>query len=236
MPKDRFFVDAPFSSNETVELTEQEAHHLTHVMRISSGEIVELVNGRHQLAQAKVLEITKHSVSLLILHFEERPPPPFSITVCQAIPRFNRLDTILEKGTELGMTELILFPGELSEKKQFSPNQWARLKNVAQAAMKQCGRLDLPNIKLSPPLHKWTQSDIVYPAYFGDIRTQAPKWDLVWQPAKAISFFIGPEAGFSEKEHAHLSSLGVIGVKLHDNILRTDTAPIVALSLACHLL
>jgi 16S rRNA (uracil1498-N3)-methyltransferase len=236
MPTRRFFVDhTHFSLNKEVNITDQEAHHLSHVMRIQRGEEVELINGQHQLAKGKVLLINKHSVRLQIQDLEEKPPPRFRVILCQAICRLSRLDTILEKGTELGMTELCFFPGELSEKKSFTPIQWERMRAKTISAVKQCGRFDLPLITFKPPLQKWTASDLLYPAYFGDLDSKASLLAKVWEKTEKLCFFIGPESGFTELEERALRALHVIGVKLHSNILRTDTAPLVALSLAHHL-
>ncbi len=88
-------------------------------MRIQEGEIIELVNGRNELAQAKLIEIEKKRARAEIVSVVKTEPSR-PIILCQALPRPNRLDTIIEKGTELGMTELRLFPGERSEKKNLS--------------------------------------------------------------------------------------------------------------------
>ncbi len=220
MPHDRFFVDTPFEEHAEIDL-QHEARHLK-VMRVREGETLELVNGRNQLAQAALSGLKGK-----ILTVEERPAPK-PLILCQAIPRLNRLDTIVEKGTELGMTELWLFPGKLSEKKELSANQLKRLEQITIAALKQCGRLDLPKIKLKEPLLKW--DSIPCAAYFGTL-SKAPAFTSILDKSKEICFFIGPEAGLTADEEAHLMQLGAQGVNLHPNILRTDTASLVALAL-----
>jgi 16S rRNA (uracil1498-N3)-methyltransferase len=219
MPHDRFFVDSPFHAQQCLELRE-EAKHLK-VMRIRPGEVIELVNGRNQLARARL--VNPQLVEILSI---EGRPSPFPVILCQAIPRLNRFDTIVEKGTELGMTELWLFPGALSEKKNVPLE---RAKKIAISAMKQCGRLDLPGIKLKPPIFQWDA--LPYPAYFGDISETAPPFLSVLQKDEGICFIVGPEAGFTPEEENHLKNIGAQGVKLHPWILRTDTAPLAALSL-----
>jgi 16S rRNA (uracil1498-N3)-methyltransferase len=228
MPHNRFFVDAPLKASEEIFLMGEEAHHLQRVMRKQEGESVELVNGRNQLASAKITTCEKKRVRLQILHVDERSSSTiFPLILCQAIPRLNRLDTLVEKGTELGMTELWLFPGQLSEKKEVPLH---RLKAISIAAMKQCGRLDLPRIVLKPPLDAWGEQK--YPAYFGDISEKAPPFLSIYQKKEGILFFIGPESGFTQDEERHLRHVILAqGVSLHPYILRTDTAPLVALSL-----
>jgi 16S rRNA (uracil1498-N3)-methyltransferase len=155
------------------------------------------------------------------------------LILCQGIPRFNRLETILEKGTELGVTEFWLFSGVLSEKEEFSPNQHKRMEQILISAIKQCGRLDLPSIVLKPPLLDWPP--LSGTLFFGDTAPDAP-WIWKLPPPLAgkdpVYLFIGPESGFHPRESAHLQEkLGATGVKLHDNILRTETASLTGLSL-----
>jgi len=214
---------------EEVLLVGDESHHLARVMRKSHGDMVELVNGRNQLAHAEILAHEKKGVRLKVVQVEKKQFTGHPTILCQALPRLNRLETIVEKGTELGMTALWLFPGALSEKKELSSTQMQRLKTIAISAMKQCGRLDLPEIIFKPALSHWISLE--YPAYFGDVDPQAPPFLELLQRHEGVLFFIGPESGLTEEEETRLRSLGAQGVHLHSHILRTDTASLVALSL-----
>lgn len=231
MPQRRFFINTPFIQNGEVELSEEEGHHLAKVMRIQKGELVELVNGRSELATASVQTIEKRAVRLQIVSIEKAPPPSFSIILCQALPRVNRLDMILEKGVELGMTEIRLFPGALSEKKEVSPTLLQRMNTIVINAMKQCGRLDLPSVRLMPPLLKWSRQDLSFPAFYGDLDPAAPLFRPAMQEKGGLLFFVGPESGFSAEEKKFFLEKGVQAVRLHPNILRTDTASLMALSI-----
>ncbi|ADI38148.1 putative RNA methyltransferase [Waddlia chondrophila 2032/99] len=235
MPVDRFYLDSPLELDSRIAIGGQELHHLAHVSRARAGEEVELINGKGTLAVAEVLEIKKNEASLLIHSTISEKPSAFPIIIAQAIPRPNRLDTIVEKCTELGMDELRLFPGKLSEKKDLKESQLARLTKIAISAAKQSGRLFIPSITFYPPISKWPPSDI--PLYFGDLSDNAPLFFKRWNtspPKQGIAFVIGPESGLHEEEVLQLEKLHAIGVKLHQNILRTDTAPLTALSLIAH--
>src|SRR5262245_8638445 len=135
MPHSRFFLNTLFEKEREVSLSGEEAHHLWHVMRKREGEIVELVNGSYQLAKAKILFYEKKGIRLQLLDVLEKSPLPTSLVLCQAIPRMERLERIVEKGTELGMSELWLFGGQLSEKKEVNTAQLKRLEAIAIAAM-----------------------------------------------------------------------------------------------------
>lgn len=237
MPAERYFLDLSFKLHDQQELKGPEFHHLAHVMRTRKGEIVELVNGRGALARAVVQEISKDKARLKIEEVEQEKEHPCRLILAQALPKSNRLDFILEKGTELGVDAFWLFPGHLSSKKDFFPHQIERARLLTIAAMKQCGRLTLPQLILQPELEKW-HSFTGMTVFFGDLKPTAPLFETVRErlnsSAYPIVFITGPEAGFSDKEELILRDRGAMGVKLHPNILRTDTASLMALSLISH--
>lgn len=237
MPIDRFYLDDPLEDKSQVILGDQELHHLAHVTRAKKGDSIELINGRGVLAEAEIIDLKKREAVLSILSREYIPPSNFQVIIAQAIPRANRLDTIVEKGTELGMDALWLFPGMLSEKKDLKDAQLNRVEKILIAATKQSGRLYLPEVKMIPPISEWKQDKL--PLFFGDLAEEAPPFLKYWQkspPQDGLIFCIGPESGLHDKEMESLRALQGIGVKLHQNILRTDTAPLSALSLIAHAL
>jgi len=234
MPINRYYIDAPLSEGTILFLEDPERHHLVTVCRQKLGEKVEVTNGKQLWAEATILLIEKKRVQLRIDRVE-KVPPAFPIILCQAIPRLNRLEMILEKGSELGMSEIWLFPGEKSEKTTFTAAQEARMHPILLSAMKQCGRSDLPKIEHKPPLSQWRKESLPYPAFFGDLSPKAPLLIDRWGQASGCCFFVGPESGFSEKETLALQQLGAQGVKLHSYTLRTDTASLAALALIHHL-
>lgn len=235
MPAERYYFNQQFTANNILNLADQEYHHLVHVMRARPNDEIELVNGQGQLAQATIQTITKKNVQLSIESTQTSPPTTSHLILAQAIPRMNRLEFILEKGTELGMTDIWLFPTTHSDRKTFNEQQIERLQAITIAAMKQCGRLFLPKITMMPKLSAW--EPLPSPAFFGDTSPSAPTLSSAWQNAsssKSAFICIGPESGFTQEETALLLQLGAQGVKLHSNILRTDTAAITALSIISH--
>lgn len=227
MPENRFYLDSPFHEKNCVELREDEFHHLK-VMRKNLGDPLELVNGKNELAECTLESITKNSARIQIEKIFRVSPKQRKIILAQALTRPAPLEYIIEKGTELGATEFLLFPAERSEKKELSENQRRRLHLITISAMKQCGRLDLPTILEKPSLSRWAH--FAGAKYFGDVREKAPR--IASSPSQEdILFFIGPESGFSDQEVKILENLQAKGVKLHENILRVDTAAIAALIL-----
>lgn len=232
MPAYRFYYEHLPAEGALLHLDGVEFHHLYHVMRHKEGESIEFVDGKGCLCLAKIEKIEKKRAILCIEKRQMTMPSTFNLVLMQAIPRANRLDFIIEKGTELGMTELWLFPSQHSERKIFSEEQLQRMKGVAIAAMKQCGRLYLPKIVMKPKMEQW--QELPYPSFYGDTSPTAPSLLNLIQSKplhEGIILCIGPESGFTTEESSQLEKIGAKGVKLHENILRTDTAAIASLAI-----
>ncbi len=236
MPAERFYLKDPsFTLNTTVTLEGDEFHHLAHVMRLRVGETAELINGMGSLAGATLQSIGKHSATLQINSVHKEEPPAYQLILAQALPRLPKLEYILEKSVELGVTDLWLFPGILSEKKDLSSTQLQRIHHIILSAMKQCGRLYLPNLQILPSITGWTAKDIPSLAFFGSTDPAAPKFidDLLKISSSSLLMAIGPEKGFEKQEILYMEkTLHLKGVNIHKNILRAETAATHALSLA----
>lgn len=232
MPAYTFFISDPLEVFSLVKISGEEAKHMLRVMRLAKGDQVVLMNGRGVRATGSIHHAEKEWAEVRIQE-RESAVAPTPLLLAFAIPRPPRMDLILEKGTELGVTAFWPFPGERSEKKSVSAQQSSRLRSIALAASKQSGRLWLPEILPMPALSRW--SDCPLPAFFGDLNPEAPLLlDAVPSNPSSILFVTGPEAGFSPEEEKQLRKLGVQGVKLHASILRTDTASIAACALLTH--
>lgn len=233
MPVGRIFSDEELQPG-TVRLDDEEVRHLVRVLRAKPGDPIELVNGRGVLADGSVRTVGRNWVDIDIETVTSQLPRTPQLLLYQALPRLNRLDTILEKATELGVHQIHLFPGERSEVPRFNAQAQRRADAILRAALKQCGRLDLPQLEQAGPISSWTQLPKV--SYFGDLRPDTPSLRTAFTPSAQVAFITGPESGLTPSEIAHLESLSASGVTLHPNTLRTDTASIAALSIISHLL
>ncbi|MBS4169217.1 RsmE family RNA methyltransferase [Parachlamydia sp. AcF125] len=231
MPAQRYYIPQPFKQGMQLSMEGQEFHHLAHVMRTQVGQTVEIVNGTGWFGHALLERLEKKRAVFVVQEAIQYGKPSFEVILAQAIPKINRLDFIIEKGTELGMTQFWLFPSQRGERKQLTEHQIDRMQALTIAALKQCGSFYLPSLHLKPSLDKW-EKKLPFPALFGDIHPDAPSGIEKLREErfqKGIIFFIGPESGFSEEEEKMLQALNVEGVKLHPHVLRTDTAAIAAL-------
>ncbi|HSW71878.1 MAG TPA: RsmE family RNA methyltransferase [Chlamydiales bacterium] len=234
MPVNRFFLDASFSPHDSLPIEGEELAHMR-VLRLQPGEELELINGKGSLATCTLNEMLKTQALVKIekVHYEKTLPSRCLLVL--PMIRMPKLEWILEKGTELGVTSFSVFIADNSEKEQLTLNQRNRLKNLLISAMKQCGRLDLPEFHLFSSLQEIPL--IEGHRFFGDTKKEAPL--LINQslplPLTDTLFFTGPEKGFTEAEISYFQQHHIIGVKLSPYILRTETAPIAAASLIRHL-
>lgn len=220
MPHDRFYIDASLEKECTLE--GDEFQHLSRVMRKQEGDEVELINGRNLLALARIKEIEKRGAHLTILSCEERKPLLPPLTLVQGFPKLSNLELILLKGTELGVSTFWIFKSERSEQKKLTENQLKRLDHIVISAMKQCGRLDRPELKWGFP------DQLSAHVYVGVLRKEAPKLsELAEHPATLI---IGPEKGLTEEEAKKYEAAGQ-GVSLGPYILRAETAAMAGVSI-----
>ena len=225
MPQERYYYKGPLNVGDLITLSSEEERHMR-VMRTRPGDEVEIINGQGILAKAIYQD------KLEIQSIVQQEECKHKVIIAQGIPRSNRLDLIIEKGTELGASEFWLFPGDLSEKTEIGNSLFARLEAITISASKQSGRLFIPKVEIKPPLKQW--KSLPHASYFGDTDPNAEPFIKAWKQEESLIFFIGPEKGFSAKEETHLKSMGASGVKLHPNILRTDTASLALLSIIHH--
>ncbi|MDJ0651885.1 MAG: RsmE family RNA methyltransferase [Simkaniaceae bacterium] len=219
MPHERFYIDAPLEG--TLLLEGAEFHHLSRVMRKREGDKIELVNGKNALALVHIASLQTGYAELSILKTEEKAPALPPLILVQALPKLSNLELIIQKGTELGVSTFYLYPSTLSEKKELSDKQKKRLHHILIGAMKQCGRLDLPEIK-------WGFPKLEGNIYYGDLSKKAPSLASIGTlPATLI---IGPEKGWTKEEIEKFARQGK-GVSLGPYILRTETAALAGLSI-----
>lgn len=234
MPAHRYYIDQPLKK-APVSLKDTEHHHLSKVMRQKEGEKIELIDGQGAFAYAQIIQIKKEETLLEIKEIEH-VQLKYKIYLAQALPSLPHLEVIAEKGTELGMSELILFRGDKSQS-YLSDSKISRLQLKLISAIKQSGRLFLPKIHLIEKLEE-IKPEVDF-SCFGDVHPKAtPLFQELREHSEVQSsiFYSGPEAGFSKKELEFFEKQQIKGISLHSNILRTETAPLSFLTLIHHYL
>lgn len=216
-----------------------EAHHLLHVLRIEAGDTLEVFDGQGRTAEAVVEEVRHPELTLRPgpERHHERPRP--EIVLVQALPKTQKMEWIVQKGTELGMGRLVpvvthrvvVRPDERRAVKK--RDRWAA---VALGATRQCSSAWVPEIAPIQKLGRWlNESPRPERLLFGDLAPgAAPLKEALAQAASGspscIGMVIGPEGDFDETERAMLIDAGATPVGLGDAVLRTETAALYALS------
>lgn len=229
---DRFYTNSALGPGPFV-LQGAEAHHLATVRRFRTGDRVILFNGDGQEYPAEIVSADRKSVALNVVAVE-RPlrEPPFRLIVASVLPKGDRGDFLIEKLTELGVTELVPLR---TERAVVLPreNKLERLQRVVVEASKQCGRNVLMRIR---ELAEW--NEFCRRAELPPLRLLAHTADGEMLPDEIgtcdVCCAVGPEGGFTDGETAAGRAAGWRSVSLGPRILRVETAAI-ALAVACGL-
>lgn len=211
----RFFTPLPLTLKSPVTLDDEELYHLKKVLRVRPGETIEIVNGKGQLAKALYDDV------IYLTSLDTIEPPQKKSILIQAFPEKAHLEFIIEKGTELGITEFFLFPAARSKLKEISLSQFTRLKKITLSAIKQSKRLFLPEINVQDITDI---KKIPCKLYLAD-----PDGGPFTPSHESSGFIVGPESGFTKAEIDFFQkTLNALPTKLSSNILRTETAAIAA--------
>ena len=228
----RFFIDAPLSLGRH-ELPEAQAHYIGRVLRLAPGAAVQLFDGSGREYLGELVEVGKKSVSVELHEaFDGLAEPALRIHLGQGLSRGERMDWAIQKATELGVAEITPLVSERCEvrlKDERADKRMAHWRQIAISACEQCGRSVLPVIHAPVSLDDWQR------------QVQA-ELKLVLHPVaeplasharpSSLAFLIGPEGGLSDAEVEQAKHHGFHAARLGPRVLRTETAPVVALSVA----
>jgi 16S rRNA (uracil1498-N3)-methyltransferase len=228
MARRRFFV--PEVRNGQAELTGDDAKHLTQVLRVEAGQIYEISDNRN-VYLAEVALARKSQVVFDVTDQLPAQEPLVPVTLLVALIRFERLETIIEKGTELGAGTIQLVKAERSERglDLAAPKRMARWARIAQEASQQSRRARLPEILAPVSFGDAVGTEATHRLFLDEERTGRSVLDIVTAPAPA-ALLIGPEGGWPAHERETALDAGWSPVSLGPLVLRTETAAIAALA------
>lgn len=228
----RFFVSEPLQLG-AYEVPSYLAHYMGRVLRLAVGASVQLFDGSGVEFLGDVTEITKKRlVVTLSKQLTGLGESPLYTHLGQGLARGEKMDFVIQKATELGVNEITPLFTERCEVRLDEERADKRLQHwqqVAISACEQCGRSKLPIIHLPRHLNDW----------LGDVMTDLKLMlHLIAEPMdnyptpSSLALLIGPEGGFSLDEIKLAEQFNFSGVHLGNRVLRTETAPIVALTIA----
>lgn len=237
----RLFVDTPLVQGRDIALPEGAARHAM-VRRVQPGQLLTLFDGGGSDWAAEVLAVTRSSVHVHVgapqVVQRELPQP---VTLALAMPANERMDTLVEKATELGVVRIqplhaersvLRLNGERAERKR------AHWQAVAQAACEQCGRAVLPVVEPVRELQAWLSqqapalpaTDATASRWLLSLASGAQPPAALPTPTQGLVTLSGPEGGLTSDEEAAARRAGFQPVALGPRVLRADTAPLAVLA------
>lgn len=235
MRSPRLFTDQTLTSGQRAVLRGNAAQHLGRALRARVGEQITLFNGDGWEFAATVLTVGKREVSVDI--GAATTPPTESLvhtTLGLCLSKGDRFDWAIQKATELGVGAIAPL---YSERVDFSippdriEKRIAHWQQIAISACEQCGRVRIPAVSTPQPLEQWVQivaAEQKWVLHCDDHR--APKSVTGMATPADAALLIGPEGGLTNQEVARACETSFQVLQLGPRVLRTETAPVVALS------
>jgi 16S rRNA (uracil1498-N3)-methyltransferase len=231
----RFFVDCPLASGQALELPEGTARHVQ-VLRLQPGSAVTLFNGQGGEWEASISQMGRKDVSVTIgAHTQVEREAKWSVTLALGMPANERMDTLIEKATELGVVSIRPLMCERSvlrlnnERAQKKVAHWQA---VAVAACEQSGRTRVPRIEPVSAITEWlrelpSRDEARWVLSLDDTATPIARMSRLSPRVVCLS---GPEGGLTATEEATAREQGFAPVSLGTRVLRADTAPLAVLA------
>ncbi|CAM4129674.1 16S rRNA (uracil(1498)-N(3))-methyltransferase [Acinetobacter pragensis] len=229
----RFYIEADLTVDTTIELTETVFHHWVKVLRAQIGEKATLFNGQGGEYDVALSDVAKKSASVQVISFNpDNRTPAFQALLGQVMSKGDRMDYAIQKAVELGISEIQLLTSERCEMRLKYDRDQKKLdhwQGIAIAACEQCGMNIVPKIHAPISLDKWLASEL--PETKLVLAPNKDEIDVLADAAPHIALLIGPEGGLSEAEIQQSNNAGFKNWCIGSRVLRTETAPIAALSI-----
>ncbi|MCM1513171.1 MAG: 16S rRNA (uracil(1498)-N(3))-methyltransferase [Oxalobacter formigenes] len=230
----RIYCPGPLAENTRLALPDTAARHIR-VLRLKPNDPLTLFNGEGGQYQARITEITRQGIIVEILAWQPiENELPWRITLAQALPEAAKMDFIIEKAIELGVTQICPVASSravvrLTEAR--AAKRAERWKNIIIAASEQSGRNRLAALTDLISFQQLTENPGPAPLLMPSPRAHTPlaSWAFA-HPPQNITLLIGPEGGLSPEEETLAIRSGAQPLSLGNRILRTETAGIAAIA------
>ncbi len=223
----RLFFSNSITTGMTNMLDKSQSHYLNKVMRVKENELFSLFNNKGEW-EAKILKISKGLVEFEIIKQLRQKENMKDLWLAFSPIKSNYQNFMIQKATELGVTKFlpIIFDRTIVRSINIE-----RLKKIAIEASEQSNRINIPSIEQTQNLESFLNSNLVN-LIFTDLNSTNKKIDKSKLTSKPTCIIVGPEGDFSELEREKILTFkGVQTVKINENILRSETAVISAISI-----
>ena len=232
MARRRFFVDSV--RNEEAEIWGDEARHLTQVLRVEAGQRFE-ISDNTSVWLAEIETARKDHVVFRTLERVEISAPSVNVDLFVALIKFDHLELIIEKATELGVRTITPVEAARSERglEHAAEKRVARWRRIGHEASQQSRRAHLPEIAEPVPFSAALPAPADRRLFLDEERTGAPILEELKLHAlgDSVALLVGPEGGWVDGEREAAAAAGWRSVSLGPQILRAETAAIGALAI-----
>ena len=223
----RLFFSDTLSVNMIDKLEKDQSHYLSKVMRVKENEVFSLFNKEGEW-EAKVLGISKNTVEFKIIKQLRQKEITKELWLAFSPIKSNYQNFMLQKATELGVTKFLPIIFDRTVVRKINKD---RLEKIVIEASEQSNRINVPNIEDAQDLNSFLKKNSM-DLIFTDLNSNINKIDKSKFTDKPVCIIIGPEGDFSETEREKILSFkGVQPIKINENILRSETAVISAISI-----
>ena len=223
----RLFFSNSITTGMTDMLDKSQSHYLNKVMRVKENEFFSLFNNKGEW-EAKILKISKGLVEFEIIKQLRQKENMKDLWLAFSPIKSNYQNFMIQKATELGVTKFLPIIFDRTIVRSINVE---RLKKIAIEASEQSNRINIPSIEQTQNLESFLNSNLV-DLIFTDLNSTNKKIDKSKLTNKPICIIVGPEGDFSELEREKILTFkGVQTVKINENILRSETAVISAISI-----
>ncbi|MFZ5439398.1 MAG: 16S rRNA (uracil(1498)-N(3))-methyltransferase [Myxococcota bacterium] len=229
----------PGASEGRCQVDGERLHYLSRVLRLREGDSLEVFDGQGQRFDARVAALNDARAELELSNRRVEPAAR-SITIVQGLPKADKLELVLQKGTELGATAFV--PAacarsivKLDGKEEAKQARWQR---IVEEAARQCRRADVPRVHAPAPLAAAVAAlapDTAVLVLDEEERAVPLSVAAANASPRPLALVIGPEGGLAREEVAALVARGATPITLGALILRTETAALAALAVLRHL-
>ncbi|MBO5754950.1 MAG: 16S rRNA (uracil(1498)-N(3))-methyltransferase [Clostridia bacterium] len=234
----RFFLSTPMAVGDTVTLTGDDAKHISFSLRMAAGEEVTLLDGDGHVYRARLTALDGTAVKAEILcPLSAEAESPVRIHLFQAYPKSDKLETIIQKAVELGVSAVTPFESERCIKRPKADkvaHVTERHNRIAKEAAGQSGRDRLPTVHAPISFSEMLKKAAAFPlclfCYEGGGTHSLKEICAAHPDTREIAVVVGSEGGFSEREAEAAAAAGLAMTGLGKRILRCETAPLYALS------
>ena len=229
----RFYIETELNTGNTIELTESVFHHWVRVLRAKEQEQAIFFNGKGGEYLVTLTEINKKNAFVSVDQFNELDrTAPFNVILGQVMSKGDRMDYAIQKATELGVTTIQLLTSDRCEMRLKYDRDQKKLdhwQSVAIAACEQCGLNKVPQILPPIALNDWVKSELPTSRFV--LAPNKNQENVLLKSDNQLALLIGPEGGLSEVEIETANQNNFQNWCIGDRVLRTETAPVVALSI-----